>query len=108
MIYSALLVAGELVGGGDVLLYTAPDTGTVIVRDVVLRSEEAISQAQVYTVYSGSPGAGQADIHSAVGTVAGQTYHWDGRQVLRPGEQVWLHASGGTVYCRISGYTFPG
>ena len=103
MIYSTLFAAGNFAGAGDTLVYTAPAVNTIVLRDVVLGITAAgATNVQVYGQVSG-PGD-RADVLSTPTPVARTTYALECRQVLRPGEQIYVHSDSGAVRFRLSGY----
>jgi hypothetical protein len=103
-IYSQLLAGDFAVLSGSRLVYTAPAGNVVVVRDVVLRHDgSATANLYLYTT-SGSA------ITYICGTPAinsSELLHWSGRQVLRPGEQVFvLTNTNNHAFWRVSGYVF--
>lgn len=85
--------------GGAVTVFTTPADGAVyVVRDIVLSC-------------SSSSGANEAFVYDTAGTYllfetssGFASFHWEGRQILGPGETISLDAAAGSWSCRISGY----
>lgn len=104
-VYSVLLAAGRLTGAGDMLAYTAPALGTVVVRDIELDATAIdVGVVSVYVLSGGVP----STIYSVPAITARQSQHWDGRAVLLPGDELYVYRDGGPVSYRISGYVLGG
>jgi len=105
-IYSKLLAAGQGVIAGTLLVYTAPPGVVVVVRDIVLVQSGPANQRLGLFALSG----GQAGYITTIAAIVPlEQLHWDGRQVLRPGEQLYVTTTA-TLLCfwRVSGYEFSG
>lgn len=102
-VYSTLLARKYKTGPLSAeVLYTAPSTGVVVVRDVVLMHATVGGAAMdLYTV----SGSDIAHLLAVAVQPPVQTLHWAGRQVLAPGEQLVLACPAtSNIYWRISGY----
>lgn len=103
MIYSRLLATGGPTAGTDTLVYTAPALNTVVLRDIELFV--SAGGATFISVYGQVSGPGdRAFVYAVAAPTTRQTAQWQGRQVLRPGEAVYVHADSGVLYYRLSGY----
>lgn len=104
-VYSGLLAAGLTFGTALTTVYTAPALGVVIVRDVVFCADSDGVGFVWLDVISGSV---QTTIYCASISDA-SSYHWQGRQVLLPGDALAIHASDYSQFRhRISGYVLGG
>ena len=103
-IYSALLASGTLTGASNALVYTAPSGKLVVVRDVVLLHDDSLVRR--VALYGLSGGVASYIASSRV-TDPSSVYHWDGRQVLVPGEGLYV-LTDSTLHCfyRVTGYVF--
>ena len=101
-IYSVLLGKGHGRATGTTLIYTAPADGVVVVRDITCFV--SVAGVAAFQVYGSTPGGAIGYLMSVSAPAAAETYHWSGRQVLLPGEELYI--SGGTdrVTYRVSGY----
>jgi hypothetical protein len=104
-VYSVVLAAGQTAQDGDVLVYTAPATGVVVVRDVVLLTATLDVEFVYLYVTSGSA---RSYILSQPAPVRALTYHWQGRQVLEPGDGLRVYDDAAVLFYRISGYLLGG
>lgn len=100
-VYSVLLAKGHA-ATGLTQVYAAPVDGVVVVRDVVLIVTG--TPPSYMGLYSLDPGGALGYIMSQANPVQLQSYHWSGRQVLVPNEQLWITPGGPTIRYRISGY----
>ena len=101
-VYSILMGVGDTGTASASVPYTAPATGTAIVRDIVLYIEEDTSAFGLVAVTT--PGGVTTSIYCVVLTGGQVTHQWQGRQVLEPGDQVVVLTTAGVVHYRISGY----
>lgn len=104
-VYSVLLAAGVMAAGNALGVYTAPPTGVVVVRDIVLAATGGAGGQAVVEVLSGT------DITIIKGVVVAATpvsEHWEGRQVVLPGDVLVVAAPNVAISYRISGYLLGG
>lgn len=99
--YSTQLFSGQLSGGAGV--YTAPPSGTIVVRDIELwnNTSSAVDIAVNVTV----SGLYVAGIITAKAVPPNGTAQWEGRAVLLPGQVLFANATGFPIGVLISGYT---
>jgi hypothetical protein len=100
-VYSVLLAAGTVTGGSNPTVFTAPAVGVVVVRDIEVAGLAGATGPVAFQVYSGST---VSPIYKVRVEDTFASYHWDGRQVLQPGDLLRVQAVDGSVYYRISGY----
>jgi len=103
-IYSELLARGQLTGPVNVAVYTAPLGSVIVVRDIVLYHDDTVIRTLgIYGLSGGIAAYLVADRIASPKT----TVHYDGRQVLIPGEVLYVisDATVNVIY-RISGYRF--
>jgi hypothetical protein len=100
-IYSVLLAAGTVTGGTNPTVFTAPAAGVVVVRDIEVAGLASATGPVAFQVYSGSIVSPIYKVHV---DDTFMSYHWEGRQVLAPGDLLRVQALDGSVYYRISGY----
>lgn len=104
-VYSELLAAGQFFGTALTTVFTAPATGVVVVRDVVFCPDTDGVGLVYLDVISGSA---QSTIYCA-SINDGSSYHWQGRQVLLPGDELVVHASDFSQFrYRVTGYLLGG
>lgn len=101
-IYSVCLAHGSGEGPANVAVYTAPEAGTVVVRDIALYLvEDGADRVAAYTVLDGT----LAYLMGEPAQPGKSALHWQGRQILRPGEVIHVVTSAEAVFTwRISGY----
>lgn len=104
-VYSKLLAQGFVTSGDDVAVYTAPATGTVVVRDIILGQADSTGGLARVTCLSGSL---FTPIYGVVLSGTGTTQHNDLRTVLQPGDVLHVQTLGGDIWYRISGYLLGG
>lgn len=97
-VYSSLLARGAQVGGTFSTVYTAPSGVTVVVRDVIL----AQANAGTATIVVSAGGFFLVSIESV--DVQYQTYHFDMRAVLAPGDDIVVDAVAVDWTFWLSGY----
>lgn len=101
-IYSVLLAAGNGDASAPLSVFTAPETGVVVVRDIVLMHADTTNRRVAAWVLSGST---VSMITSKATVVPLEEQHWQGRQVLLPGDQLFVYMpTTATLYWRLSGY----
>lgn len=102
-IYSKKLASGYVAGAGTTVIYTAPSTGVIVVRDVVLSHND--SSVRSLIIYSTAPGGAVSELKAVRADYPDVTWHTSMRQVLEPGETLALvTTSTGQTFFRISGY----
>ena len=100
-VYTILLGEGLVEAESALAIYTAPTLGVVVLRDI--------------SVCGHLGGSGPVEFVAGGGVVwypifkvrtvdAFISYHWDGRQVLAPGEQLRVMALDGAHKFRVTGY----
>lgn len=104
-VYSALLGDGRVLESDSAIAYTAPATGTVVVRDVVITAASTGTGGVYVDAIFGSA---VSPIYHVIMADTVTSYHWSGRQVLRPGEQIQVATLDGQCRYRISGYVLGG
>lgn len=105
-VYSELLVAGHYFGTSQVVVYTAPAVGTVVVRDVVLAPDTDGVGTIGLSVLSGGVVTAIYRINVADSV---PSYHWSGRQVLLPGDQLVMRGGDFAEWqYRVTGYVLGG
>lgn len=102
-IYTKLLAEGVLPANVLTVVYTAPDVGTLVLRDIVLTVAYGTSSAFM-GVKVGPPGGSTIWLCSYANVTSWQTSHWDGRQVIAPGHQVSVFNSTQLMSYRLTGY----
>jgi len=103
-VYTTLLSRGQVIGPVNTAVYTAPLLGRVVVRDIVLYHDDSV--VRTVGMYGLSGGVGRY-LLSERSAAPKTTYHFDGRQVLLPGEQLFVISdSTGNVMYTITGYVF--
>lgn len=101
-VYSEAFCEGVHTGTGAVKIFTVPDADKYVVRDVVLHHADTTSHRLAVYVHSGGV---DSYICSDAAVVSKQATHWDGRQVLRPQDELWLITDCATlVTYRVAGY----
>ena len=100
-VYSVLLAAGLVPSDSAVIVYTAPASGVVVVRDLVVTSQTVAAGLLSFMVVSGSVWTPIYKVRVSDNFI---TYQWQGRQVLEPGDEIQVATSDGGVRYRISGY----
>lgn len=100
-IYSVLLAAGRVTEETSLDVYTAPDVGVVVVRDIVLGNFSG--GAALMSVQAGS-GSSYVPLLQVPEVENASTFHWEGRQVLLPGQKLGFSTLAGPATYRISGY----
>lgn len=104
-VYSELLAAGQFASPSLTVVYTAPPTGVVVVRDVVFCADTDGVGLVYLDVISGSA---HTTIYCA-NISDGSSYHWQGRQVLLPGDELGVRASDYSLFrFRVAGYLLGG
>lgn len=103
-IYSKLLAEGNLPGPASAVVYTAPASGVVVVRDIVMSVRGVFVANQVIVVEANS-GSIPVRLASQSNPQALVVYHLDLRQVLNPGDTLAVGVlQAQTMEYRISGY----
>jgi len=102
-VYSAALSVGRHnSASAELVLYAPTDGRIIVIRDIVLFGEY---DGGTFYVIVGAPGPDYHALFTVKDVVNHVTYHWEGRQVLLPGEELWVSNSGAlTMTWRISGY----
>ena len=104
-VYSTLFAQQRFVGEGLTILATVPAGELWIVRDVVLYVEFDVDTAQLGVLVE-DPAAGYCYLYREMTPTPGQTYHWDGRQVMTVGQSLECYHAAATSVVRVSGYRF--
>lgn|SRR5512146_2263587 len=104
-VYSVLLGAGRVLESDSVIAYTAPGTGVVVVRDIVITAASTGTGGVYVDAISGSA---VSPLYHVIMADTITSYHWSGRQVLQPGEQIQVATLDGQCRYRISGYQLGG
>lgn len=99
-IYSKQLSVGPLPETWGVI-YTSIEGITTVVRDVELFNSGSVAALAQITVQG--PG-GSATLVQVTALEPGQTFQWQGRAVLAPGDELYGNGNGGDVRAWISGY----
>lgn len=102
-IYTRLLGSGRSTTSSPIVLFTVPSTGVYVVRDIVVTNLD--SSAAVLQVYYGTGGINLTLLRRAT-AAAGESYHWDGRQVLPPGAVLTSLTTGMVHTVVVTGYMF--
>lgn len=102
-VYTTLLAAGLYEDTPAFVVYTAPDDGVTVVRDIVVSKIDGGSTTRLIVDVL-SPGGLVTFLAVFIGVPDFQTQHWDGRQVLAPGEKLRVRGSNDTIMYRITGY----
>lgn len=104
-IYSQELARGQASAITDQAVYTAPSAGVVVVRDIVLLHSDASPPRTVAVkVVSGTTTTFIVAVPNQPGST---TLHWEGRQVLAPGDVLHVVTDAtGFLFWRIMGYVF--
>lgn len=105
-VYTARLFTGTL-PTNHLPIFTAPGAYTTVVRDVQV--EVPITQSgQVLIDGSSATGLSIAALYFEVNPTGPSLYHWDGRLVLLPNDQLYGLAPTNEVVVTISGYLLVG
>lgn len=100
-VYSANLFVGPGTGSLQTI-YTSPAGVTTVVRDVSVFATSSIA-TPVYLVHQVS--GGSAAVFALAGTLAADAgFHWEGREVLAPGDTLELGAYGSALLVTVNGY----
>lgn len=99
-VYSKQLSVGALPLTWGVL-YSSVEGITTVVRDVELFNSDSVAALAQITV--SGPG-GSATLVQITALAAGQTFQWQGRAVLAPGDELFGNGNGHDVRAWISGY----
>lgn len=86
MIYTVPLGRAIASSAGTTSFYTAPATGTIVVRDITASAIGSGSNAVVQLFDS----SGSHALIAVASSTAYTVYQWKGRQVLLPGDQLRL------------------
>lgn len=97
-IYSKKLAAGFLASGSNVVVFTAPAGVTTVVRCITAFSEASGSSQLIMRLVA------IADFFAANATFIEESFLWDGRLVLDPGDELEVQTIGGGWGYTISGY----
>lgn len=102
-IYTQLFAALSVpAGSGVVALFTAPEVGTVVLRDIIITPTQAsIPAISVYTV---APGGAAVYIDAVLTPANFAVRHWQGRQVMTPAGVLYCNTGDGSLTARVSGY----
>lgn len=102
-IYTKRLVSERLPAYFDDQLYVAPSDRTVVVRDIQVVNHSV--NVGAVNVYVQAPGGGSTRHLYWDASIASNSYqHWDGRQVLLPGESINAALGGAELSLWITGY----
>jgi len=85
-------------GAGSVTVYTAPTGVTSVLRDLCVSTDSAGVPIAVIN------DSGTGPIFFCEGTGASETFHWEGRQVILPGESLVLAVNNGEWWALATGY----
>lgn len=101
-VYSVRL-ATNIVSAGPVLVYTVPAGIAAVVRDVLATQVSASSGAfSIFLTVAG--GASNLRLWTWGSIPDFGNVHWEGRQVLEPGDTLSVITDGSTWHYSISGY----
>lgn len=104
-VYTRRLVAGRYVTSVDLIVYTAPASSWVVVRDVVVANNTPTAVAQVTLMIR--PVGGPLDVVIAVWKdFAFGAQHLDVRQALNPGDSLRFVAPAVDLSLAVTGYVF--
>ena len=104
-VYTRRLVLRRFTASTDQIVYSAPATGAVVVRDIVVANSSATALAQVTLMIR--PVAGPLDV--VIGLWKDMPFgvqHVDLRQVLEVGDSLRFVAPAIDVSLAITGYVF--
>ena len=103
-IYTKLLAVGGGIVTTATALYTAPSSGVVVVRNIIMLHGAAGGARMFIGTGTGSVSGYLAALSFAT---ADNTYSFDIRQVLGPGEKLWAYSNAPAgMFWRITGYVF--
>lgn len=102
-VYTTLLASGvTTIGDITTDVYTAPASGVLVVRDIVLTP---LSNAlPLVGVEVRSPGGELVILTMTPDSTRLLTNHWQGRQVIEPGSTLVIYCSDGAAHYHITGY----
>lgn len=98
-VYSVVIYRGTLVSNAATTIYTVPADRTLVVRDLFVRANAAVSD---FTLYDVGAGIRLAGFDGAL--ASGAQRQWQGRQVLEAGAQLGAVSAGGGAQVSVSGY----
>jgi hypothetical protein len=97
-IYSSFFAANASVASGHTVLFTFPNTGVCVIRDIVLTAKDTGTTSAAIDVEG-------VIIFSAIGnTVQYASWHWEGRQVPDTFDTLGISVFSGHWDVRVSGY----
>jgi len=105
MVYTRRLAAQELPDSGWTILYIAPDTGTVVLRDILVTNDTATLVDRFLIQVQPSTRTGSF-IFARIQVPSGTTVHMTCRQVLEPREQLLVYVPVPPLSCALTGYVF--
>lgn len=100
-IYTVLLAEGREPADAGLVVYTAPEAGVVVVRDIVLGG---FSGGSILIGMLALTGSVQVPLVYSPNLPNASTLHWEGRQVLLAGQSLLFVSSDGPATYRVTGY----
>lgn len=97
-IYSTRLFLGSVAAGSSVTLYTAPAGSVVIIRSIDFIPFGGSTPWEVTIGINGT------FFFQAESATAPAAFHWEGRQVMNPGDTITCNTNTGGLDGAISGY----